>query len=148
MWFADLLGGVIVLLLGLAVIFFSRQLPYMSEYGPGPGFLPLWIGIGITGCAIVVILKVLKRQDKIGAFFRPQTKMGVSVLVQIAIAILLIPILGFSVALGLFAGVTMRTMGKHRWVSCGLTAVVTGVSIHYIFAHWLSIPLPTGLIGW
>ena len=148
MWLADLIGGVVVLLLGVAVVFFSWQLPYMSEYGPGPGFLPRWIGFGIIGCAIVVIIKILRKQDKTGAFFKPRTKMGVSILIQIAIAFLLLPLLGFSIGLGLFIGVSMRTMGKHRWISCGITAVVTAVAIHYIFAHWLSIPLPTGMIGW
>ena len=148
MWLADLIGGVVVLLLGMAVVFFSWQLPYKSEYGPGPGFLPLWVGFGIIGCAIVVIINVLKKQDKTGPFFKPRTKMGVNVLIQIAIAFLLLPLLGFSVALGLLVGVTMRTMGKHHWVSCGLTALVTAIAIHFIFGHWLSIPLPTGKIGW
>ena len=52
---ADLLSGIVVFLLGVALIFFSRQLSYMSEYGPGPGFLPLWLGIGLVGCALFVI---------------------------------------------------------------------------------------------
>jgi len=49
MRFADLLGGVVVLLFGLSVVFFSSQLPYTSEYGPGPGLLPLWLGVGLAG---------------------------------------------------------------------------------------------------
>jgi putative tricarboxylic transport membrane protein len=148
MWLADLIGGLVVLLLGLAVVFFSWQLPYKSEYGPGPGFLPLWIGFGIIGCAIVVIIKILRKQDKTGPFFKARTKMGVSILIQIAITFLLLPLLGFSIALGLFVGVSMRTMGKHRWIPCGLTAFVTVICIHFIFGHWLSIPLPTGIVGW
>jgi putative tricarboxylic transport membrane protein len=148
MWFADLIGGMVVFLLGLAVVFFSRQLPYMSEYGPGPGFFPLWIGLGIVGCAIVVNINILKKQDRTGVFFKPLTKLGVKVLILMIIAFLFFPLLGFSVGLGLFVGVTMRVMGKHRWISCGITAVVTAISIHFIFGHWLSIPLPTGMVGW
>ena len=148
MWLADLIGGLVVLALGFAVVFFSWQLPYMSEYGPGPGFLPRWIGLGIGGCAIVVITKILRKHDKSGAFFKPLTKMGVKALILMIIAFLLFPVLGFSVGLGLFVGVTMRVMGKHRWIPCGLTAVVTAIAIHYIFAHWLSIPVPTGIVGW
>jgi hypothetical protein len=148
MWLADLIGGVVVLVLGFAVVFFSWQLPYMSEYGPGPGFLPRWIGFGIVGCAIVVIINVLKKRGKTELFFKPRTKEGAKILVLMIIAFLLLPLLGFSIALGLFVGVTMRMMGKHRWISCGLTTVVTAIAIHYIFAHWLSIPLPTGMVGW
>jgi len=145
---ADLIGGVIVLLLGLAVIYFSSQLEYYSEYGPGPGFLPLWVGIIIAGCAIYVIIDVLKKHHKIGTFFKPRTKLGLHVLVIIFITFLLLPLLGFSIGLAVFVGITMRIMGKHRWLSCSLTAVVTAICIHLVFISWLTIPLPQGLIGW
>jgi hypothetical protein len=145
---ADLIGGVIVLLLGLTVIYFSSQLEYYSEYGPGPGFLPLWVGIIIAGCAIYVIVDVLKKHHKIGTFFKPRTKLGLHVLVIIFITFLLLPLLGFSIGLALFVGITMRIMGKHRWLSCSLTAVVTAICIHLVFISWLTIPLPQGLIGW
>ena len=145
---ADLNGGAVVLILGLAVIYFSSQLEYYSEYGPGPGFLPLWVGIIIAGCAIYVIIDVLKKHDKIGTFFKPRTKLGLHVLIIIFITFLLLPLLGFSIGLALFVGITMRIMGKHRWVSCSLTAVVTAICIHLIFISWLTIPLPQGLIGW
>jgi putative tricarboxylic transport membrane protein len=145
---ADLIGGVVVLFFGLAVVFFSSQLSYYSEYGPGPGFLPLWVGIVIAGCAIYVIIDVLKKHDKIGTFFKPRTKLGLHVLIIIFITFLLLPLLGFSIGLALFVGITMRIMGKHRWVSCSLTAVVTAICIHLIFISWLTIPLPQGLIGW
>ncbi len=145
---ADLIGGIVVLLLGLAVVLYSWQLPYMSEYGPGPGFLPLWVGFGIVGCAIAVIAKILKKKEERGAFSKPQTKLGVRVLVLMVITFLLFPILGFSIALGLFVGASMRAMGKHHWIPCGLTAVITAICIHFIFGHWLDIPLPTGFTGW
>jgi hypothetical protein len=70
------------------------------------------------------------------------------VLIIIFITFLLLPLLGFSIGLALFVGVTMRIMGKHRWVPCSLTAVVTAICIHLIFISWLTIPLPQGLIGW
>ena len=145
---ADLIGGVVVLFFGLAVVFFSSQLPYYSEYGPGPGFLPLWLGVVLIGCAIFVIINVLKKHDKIGSFFKPRTKLGLHVLIIIFITFLLLPFLGFSIGLALFVGITMRIMGRHRWVSCSITAVVTAICIHLIFVSWLTIPLPQGLIGW
>ncbi len=145
---ADLIGGVVVLFFGLAVVFFSSQLPYYSEFGPGPGFLPLWVGVVFIGCAIFVIINVLRKHDKIGTFFKPRTKLGLHVLVIIFITFLLLPFLGFSIGLALFVGITMRIMGKHRWLSCSLTAVVTAICIHLIFISWLTIPLPLGLIGW
>jgi hypothetical protein len=145
---ADLIGGVIVLLLGLATIFFSSKLEYYSEFGPGPGFLPLWVGICITICAIALIVNLLRKHEKAGAFFKPKTKEGFKILLFIIVTFLLLPVFGFSIGFGLFAGVTMRVMGKHRWVSCGLTAIGIAIGIRFVFGHWLSIPLPAGIVGW
>jgi putative tricarboxylic transport membrane protein len=147
MWLADLIGGVVALLLGSSVILFSLQLQYKSEFGPGPGFLPLWIGFVITGCSIALIVKVLRKHEGREDFFKPSTKMGVLVIIEIIIAFLLSYLVGYSIALGLFVGATMRTMGKHRWITCALTSVATAVCIYFIFGRWLDIPLPKGLVG-
>jgi len=145
---ADFIGGVVVLILGLATIYFSSQLEYYSEFGPGPGFLPLWIGISIAVFAIVVIFNILRKHEKVGAFLKPRTREGFKLLLIIIATFFLLPLLGFSIGFGLFAGITMRFMGKHRWVVCSLTAVGIAIGIRYVFGHWLSIPLPKGIVGW
>jgi len=144
---ADLIAGAVALALGLAVTLFSFQLDYMSEFGPGPGFLPRWVGIGITVCSLVILIQDLRKTRTTGEFFRPGTKLGIKILIEIIVTFLFFPVVGFSVALGIFTGVAMRTMGRHPWVSCGLTAAVTAVSVHFLFGHYLDIPLPTGMIG-
>ena len=148
MWHARVLGGLAVLTLGIAVIFFSRQLPYHSDYGPGPGFLPMWIGYVLVICAVVVTAQELRVADRRETFFQPRTQMAVKVLVLIATTFLLFPLLGFSVGFGLFICAAMRLMGGHWWVTCGVAAIGTAVSIHFLFGHWLAIPLPTGILGW
>ncbi len=148
MWIADLIGGIVVLLFGLAVVFFSWQLPYMSEFGPGPGFLPLWLGFGITACSLGVLYNVLKKHGKMGAFFQPLTKVGMRMLAIIIGGFLLLPVLGFALGLALLAAVSMRIIGKHGLLACALTAVGAAIGIHYIFAEWLSIPLTTGIVDW
>jgi hypothetical protein len=145
---ADLIGGAVVLILGLGGIFFSSQMEYYSEFGPGPGFLPLWVGICITGCAVVLILNLLRKHEKAGAFFKLRTKEGFKLLIIIIATFFLLPLLGFSIGFGLFAGVTMRIMGRHGWVICGLTAVGIAIGIRLVFSYWLMIPLPTGIVGW
>lgn len=148
MWYARVCGGMAVLALGIAVVVFAHQLPYHSEYGPGPGFLPTWIGYALAACAIVVTIQELRTPDTGEAFFQGRTRTAVTVLLMIAVTFLLFPLLGFSVGFALFVAATMRAMGRHRLVTCATTSVVTAVTIHLLFVHWLDIPLPTGLIGW
>jgi putative tricarboxylic transport membrane protein len=147
MWIAEFIAAAVSILLGLTVVILALQLPYMSEYGPGPGFLPLWVGGGIFVCGIIILIQVFKKYGKMTNFFRPGTKLGVKILIEIIITFFLFPLIGFSIALGLFTGVAMRTMGKHKWTSCGLTSLVTAICVHFLFGHYLTIPLPTGMIG-
>jgi len=145
---ANLLGGLAVLLLGSVVVFFSSQLPYEAEYGPGPGFLPLWIGIALIACAIATIIKAIRKyRYEEGRFFQAKTGQVVFVGVTLIITFLLVPVFGLSLGLALFTGFTMRTAGRHGWMLCIFGAVVTAAAIRLIFGVMLDIPLPRGFIG-
>lgn len=150
MWYANIIGGVAIFLLGIGTAMLAWRLPYTMESSPGPGFLPLWLGIVMTICSVFVIAADLKHRAKFKAekLFRPETRKCVQVLVLIVAVFLVLPILGFSVGLGLITGACMRMMGKHSWISCGATVIVAAICIHYLFGVWLTIPLPKGLIGW
>jgi putative tricarboxylic transport membrane protein len=148
MWFGNLIAGFVVFGLGAAVIFFASELPYSTEFGPGPGFLPLWLGIGLVSCSLGVLVKTFLKADRARVFFKERTKLGIQMLVLIFITFLLFPLLGFSIGLALFTTISMKALGKHRLIPCGLTGVITAIGIHFLFGRWLDIPLPTGLIGW
>ena len=150
MWYANIIAGVAVLLLGIATTSAAwLTLPYSGDFGPGPGFLPLWLGIIMTVCSIPVIITDLRNQDRSEKLFRPETTKCLKVLLLIVTVFLIIlPVLGFSAGLALITAGGMRLMGKHRWVSCVMTAIGTAVCIHYLFGQWLSIPLPGGMLGW
>jgi hypothetical protein len=145
---ANLMAGIAVLLLGSVVAFFASQLPYKAEYGPGPGFMPLWIGVALIACATATIIKAIKQVgQREGRFFQPKTRQVGFVLVTLMITFLLVPVFGLSLGLALFTGFTMRTAGRHGWVLCVLVAVATAAAVRFIFGYMLDIPLPKGYFG-
>ncbi len=148
MWQAKLIAGAAVFLLGILTTYFASLLPYTADFGPGPGFLPLWLGIIMTICAIPIIIAEFKNRDRSQRFFSPAAITGLKVLILIAAVFLILPVLGFSCGLALITAGGMRIMGKHGWISCAVTVAVTAVCIHFIFGQWLGIPLPTGMVGW
>ena len=149
MWHANIIGGVVVFLLGITTSMLAwLDLPYSGEFGPGPGFVPLWLGIAMTACSIPVIVADLRSRDRSEKLFRPETANCLKVLTLIGVVFLILPVLGFSAGLALITGGGMRLMGKHRWVSCVVTMIGTAVCIHYLFGQWLGIPLPNGMIDW
>ena len=149
MWYANIIAGAAVFLLGITTTILAwRDLPYTADFSPGPGFLPLWLGIGLTIFSLPVIITDLRNRDKSGKLFRPETVKCVKVLALVVAVFLLLPVFGFSAGLALITAGGMRIMGKHRWVSCVVIVIVTAVCIHYLFGQWLNIPLPKGMIGW
>ena len=149
MWYANIIAGAAFFLLGIATVTLAwLDLPYTADFSPGPGFLPLWLGIGLTIFSIPVIILDLRNRDESGKVFRPETVKCVKVLTLIVAVFLLLPIFGFSAGLALITAGGMRLMGKHGWPSCILTVIVTAVCIHYLFGQWLTIPLPKGMISW
>ena len=149
MWYANIIAGVAVFLLGVATTILAwLDLPYTADFSPGPGFLPLWLGIGLTIFSIPIIITELRNREKSGKLFRPETVKCLKVLTLIVAVFLLLPVFGFSAGLALITAGGMRLMGKHSWGSCAVIVIVTAVAIHYLFGEWLSIPLPQGMIGW
>jgi len=149
MWLAELLGGGVVLVLGAAVVVLSRQLPYHAEYGPGPGFLPFWLGLGLIACAVVVLGDVfVRRSEHEGAFFHRGIRRVTLSLASLIVIILLVPFLGLAIGLGFYTAFLMRVLGRHGWLLCGVVGVLTVFGIRWIFGSWLQLPLPTGILGW
>jgi putative tricarboxylic transport membrane protein len=145
---ANLIGGTFILVLGVTITYLSSQMTYMSEYGPGPGLLPFWIGLALCACAALTIVKaVVQCRKKDGKFFQPKTGRVVSILGTLIITFLLVRPIGLTLSLALFTGFTMRATGRHGWILCCLMALATAAAVRIIFGHMLDIPLPKGLIG-
>ena len=84
MWHANIIGGVAVFLLGIATTVAAwMTLPYSGDFGPGPGFLPFWLGLILTVCAIPVIITDLRSKETSEKLFRPETPKCLKVLLLI-----------------------------------------------------------------
>lgn len=149
MWLAEFIGAWAVLLIGSFITAFSLEYEFYTELGPGPGFLPLLLGIGILIGGVIEVVKVFlaKKKTEFGVFLTPKSKLGFQMLGLIIIGFLLIPVLGISIALSLCTAAAMRVIGKHKVSTCVLTAVGSAIAIYFIFGQWLGIPLPKGWIG-
>ena len=51
----NLISAACLAAFGVYVISVAAKLAYVSEVGPGPGFFPLWLGIGLVLFAVCLI---------------------------------------------------------------------------------------------
>ena len=152
---ANIVAALCVALFGALVIALARQLPYDAEYGPGPGFLPLWLGAALVLLSAFLLRDALKTQtpdDAVGddeergpaAFlqFAPQALMPWLIfLASTVIFSLFFEQLGFGLATGLFMLVTMRWVAHQSWQATIVLAIATPIVLYIGFARFLMVPL-------
>jgi putative tricarboxylic transport membrane protein len=151
---AETVAALCVALLGVTVIALARQLPYEADYGPGAGFLPLWLGV-----ALVILSVFLLREARAPAadgatitgesagflqFAPGALQPWLVFFVSTVVVSLLFERLGFALAIGLFMFVTMRWVANLSWLATILFIVLTPVGLYFLFVRFLMVPIPMG----
>lgn len=144
--------AVLFSIFGLVLTLESRKLDYWSEYGPGPGFFPLGLGVIIFILAILILIGEVRNKDKAKAaepFYGGWIRDRKPVLAITAFAFLMFTVkyLGFYLTSSLFIMFLTRVVeGKRWWVSLTVTAGAV-IFFYFVFTHFLSVQLPTGFWG-
>ncbi len=132
--------------IGLFVAWHGYRLKIEGLYGPGPGFFPFWIGLGITLLGLVWLAQASWRPvPPMPADFlpaRPQLLgLGAIIGAMAAFAALLRP-LGFNLAmLGLLLFLFFVIDRKHAAAKL-IIALLGSFGVHHVFEETLRVPLP------
>ena len=147
---ADRTAGAV--LLALAVAFSAgalKQYDYWGANGPGPAFLPFWLGLVMALLATLLLVGALRSSDP-GADWLPKgdglRRLAIVVGVTVAFVALL-NVTGMVVGTVLFLVVLMRFLDRCAWPLTLMVSVATAAFIYLVFARWLKVPLPVGLLG-
>jgi putative tricarboxylic transport membrane protein len=147
----ELISGLSIAAFGIYVVIAASRLTYVSEYGgPGPGFLPLWLGLGLFLVASVLIALNLFGSPE-GSSSEARSRAGVGRALSgwfgLIVAIALLPSLGFTLSFGLLTVFMLYVVDRRSlWVTF---TVALGVMLgfHIVFAFALGVPLPVGPFG-
>lgn len=143
---SDLVAGISVAALGLYVTVKSSRLEYVSEYGPGPGFLPLWLGIGLLALAVYLAVSNLVRPAA-EAGRRPESWMTLGRVLcgwlALMLAIFLLPWIGFSFSLAFLTVFLIAVLERRSpWTAVGVGfGLAFGFYVIFVFALGLSLPV-------
>jgi len=146
----ELCSGICLGVFGIYVAIEAFKLPYVSEFGPGPGFFPLWIGIGLTLLSLFLIVANLFAST---AVENSESQSGTAVgraLVGwsgLMVAIGLLHWLGFGLGLALLAVFLILALERRSpWVALSV-AFGLALGFHAIFVLALGLSLPAGPWG-
>jgi putative tricarboxylic transport membrane protein len=139
------------LLLAFAVAFSVgalKQYQWWGSGGPGPAFMPFWLGLVMALLALVLLLRSLKEQNP-GAAWLPRGEGLRDMLVVLASTVAFIALLkvtGMIIGTALYLAFLVRYLGKHRWwVTLAVALAAAGFN-WLVFVHWLRVPMPEGMI--
>jgi putative tricarboxylic transport membrane protein len=147
---ADRVGAVLLLLFGVWFAAVAlRNYTYWSATGPGSGFFPFWLGPAMAVLAALLLVRAVRDPDP-GPAWVPRGRGAVRFLGVLGGAIafaVLMPWLGMALGTVLFLIGILRLLEGHSWPASLTIAVATAVVNWLVFARWLSVPFPTGVLG-
>lgn|SRR4030042_250000 len=148
---ADLISGIVFLALSGFVLYQSWLMPESRTFGPGPAFLPGWLGVVLAGLATILIIGALRRNsntvDKSPLPLGKEMLAIGKVLGGLAVFALLMETVGFIVNTFIFVLYLMRVTQRERWPMAALIAVLTTAGLYTVFSVLLAISLPKNIYG-
>ena len=135
------------LLLALSVAFAAGALKYYSWWGPGgpgPAFLPFWLGLVMALLALTMLVKSLRQADP-GADWLPRGEGLRAMLVVLGATVAfvaLLKVVGMVLGTALYLAGLIGFLGGHRWwVTLAIAIGAAGFN-WLVFVRWLRVPFP------
>lgn len=145
---ADIIAGVCLALFGAYVISVGSRLDYVSEVGPGPGFFPLWLGIGLVVFGTGLIAASFSRAPS-GENAPSWTTAGRSLIgwLGLMVSVALLGKLGFALSFVLLTIFFVAALDRRPILLAVGIGVGLAAAFQLIFVVALDVSLPTGWFG-
>lgn len=152
---ANLGVAIFLFVIGAIVMYDAVRLGFRWEpgFGPGAGYLPFYLSLGVLVCTGIIIVKQIMQLSKAGIAGdkRLIQEGGVKpilwVLLPSTAMVALTSIVGLHFAAFAFLLFYMRAVGKIGWLACALVSVLFPVGMYIVFDRLFLIPLPDGMLG-
>ncbi len=145
----DLIAGACLAVFGFYVISVAVKLPYVSDVGPGPGFFPLWLGIGLVLFSACLIFACLRAPSVDVKSAPPWKGAGRALAAWFALmaAIALLGTLGFSLSFVLLTVFLIVALDRRPPLRALGVGVALAATFYLIFVAALDVSLPKAIWG-
>ena len=139
------------LLLAFSIAFSAGALKsyqWWGSGGPGPAFVPFWLGLVMALLALMMLIRSLKQKNPGGAWLpRGEGLRDMLVVLAVTVAyVALLNVLGMVIGTALYLMVLVRYLGRHRWWVTVSIAVAAAAFNWLVFVRWLRVPMPEGML--
>lgn len=148
----DTIFAIICMGLSLWLILESLQFDYLSDFGPGPGFEPFWLGVMLALLSIALLINTLRKKDNEEddkprlPGWKSLGRLGVIMLIMAGLA-LSMNTLGFILAVFIFVALILYILEKVSILKSVFYGIMFSGFIFLLFRYWMNIDLPKGFVG-
>jgi putative tricarboxylic transport membrane protein len=145
----ELISSLFWLITGFFFTILSATYPIGGFSQPGPGFLPLGLGVLLVLFSVALLIRTLKLPvdiEKQAPLFPAQGKKVVLAVTVLIVAILLFETAGYLLTLLLLGFLLTSLTGWMSWRDSLIFAVLSVLGIYVIFVWLLKQTLPTGFL--
>jgi putative tricarboxylic transport membrane protein len=148
----DVLSGLLLAALGVALLIYARSLPPIPGQNVGPGFFPGAVAIGLIATGLTLALVTLRNRPG-GSWLAfddwvrsPRRLLALAITVgSLAFYVALAGRLGYFLTAPLVLGAILAAF-RVPWAAIVPVALGVPALIHYIFYSMLKVPLPWGVL--
>ena len=136
----------VLLAIGIYVATSSTGLGIWSPEGPGPGFFPLVLAVGLALLSIAWFVQTPRHEEVQGAEQRRIWRSAAVTVASLIVLAAVLDLIGFQLAMFLFLMFHLRWLGKVRWLTSVAIALVGSVGAFHLFSDFLLVPLPLATV--
>jgi putative tricarboxylic transport membrane protein len=149
---ADRIFGVIGLGLALWSYLESTRLTYRTEFTPGPGFFPFWVGVilALLSLYLIVETSIRKPGKKDDAKILPERHMLYRVgfiMLMLVVVRYTMSFLGFPLTLAIFTTAILLLLEHYSVLKSAGFGIAYAAVTWFIFEYMLSMGFPKGFLG-
>jgi hypothetical protein len=153
----DTLTGISLVVLGVLIVREASRFTYRDEFGPGPGLLPFWLGILLTGLALCLVasswLKKASSDTNVAHVTDTSSRQRRRVpavlvaLLGFLAMIAVLNILGFILSFGMLSFFLVYVVERRSLKDATIVAFASAASFLLLFRVLIPLPLPAGPWG-
>ena len=137
------------MIVSAVTVLLSSKFPFGSFANPGPGFLPLSVGIIMFLLSLILFVQSFLKEKGEG---RPLWSKGSTARVLLILASLivygvLLESLGFILMTFLLMGFLLLAIGSQRIILAFFISLFSSIGCYAVFQLWLEVQLPKGILG-
>jgi len=143
----EFVSGAVLAGLGVFIIMEAWQWEYLGPDGPGPGFFPLWYGVGLLVLSVTLMVVHARQAPAPESRGMAGTGRAFATWAALVVCVALLKVLGFIVAFSLLTLFIVQVLYRQPFGKSLAVAVGGAIGFYLLFDVALNVALPAGKLG-